>query len=60
LASIAEAIKDKYLDYVTDFIGCNIMVDSSLEITAALIAYWTMLDGPSHQKLSDFVSKALP
>jgi len=60
LMSIAEAIKDKFLDFAIKFVGTYLISNNRLELRAGLITYTCMLDGPSFKSLAPLVTQAIP
>jgi len=60
LISIAETMKDAFLEYAIKFVGTYLLSQNPLELRAGLITYSCMLDGPSPQSLGNLVTQALP
>jgi importin subunit beta-1 len=60
LISIAETMKDGFLEYAIKFVGTYLLSQNLLELRAGLITYSCMLDGPSPKSLAQLVTQALP
>jgi importin subunit beta-1 len=60
LMSIAEAIKDRFLEFAVKFVGVYLIRENYVELRAGLITYTCMLDGPSHKELGPLVTQAIP